>query len=430
MSATSIKNWKERLLQELSGNLKRFRPELDRHFLCPTCMNPFQLPNSDNVTEAHIIPQAGGGGIRTLLCRKCNSFFGSKQDKWFGEFIRLASDDQTTIFDTKIKQGSLRINGVPVNGEWRWDETKGFDFFVDTHRNSPETLLQLEKSFNTGKLYPLDSPPSWTVEIETPLLGEKRMVKLGFLTAAYLLWWRVFGYSWVFQKHLDPVRQQILNPYDEVLNDKFFVASGERWDHPWIGFAWIKEQFFLVAGVSSFLVLFSSVDRPDSVSNLPDQLVGTNMECRVIRHPSRMQYGPTTSVTVDESFAIIPDVMFKGVSTDIHYRFVPGDPFEPSDRGDADALDPESDDRVESSSSMLETVVGRALGRRERLSAPDAPVSTPFPGSRSVETVADDVPRTDSSVERTCGFETSAILQFGLALVDERTASLDIGLKL
>jgi len=79
---------------------------------------------------------------------------------------------------------------------------------------------------------------------------------------------------------------------------------------------------------------------------------------------------------------------------------------------------------------MLEAVVGRALGRRERLAAPDAAVSTPFPGSRSVETVADDVPGTDCSVELTCGIEKSAILQFGLALVDETTASLEIGLKL
>ncbi len=79
---------------------------------------------------------------------------------------------------------------------------------------------------------------------------------------------------------------------------------------------------------------------------------------------------------------------------------------------------------------MLETVVGRALGRRERLSATDAPVSTPFPGPRSIETVADDVFTTDCSVEGTCGIETSAILQFGLALVDETTASPEIGLKL
>ncbi len=99
-------------------------------------------------------------------------------------------------------------------------------------------------------------------------------------------------------------------------------------------------------------------------------------------------------------------------------------------RGQANALDSERDDGVERRAPMLETVVGCAVRRRERLSAPDAPISTAFPGSRSVETVADEVPGTDASMDRTCGIGTSAILPFGLALVDERTASLEIGLKL
>ena len=44
--------------------------------------------------------------------------------------------------------------------------------------------------------------------------------------------------------------------------------------------------------------------------------------------------------------------------------------------------------------------------------------------------MVDDVPGTDASMGRTDGIETSAIVQFGVALVDERTASLKIGLKL
>ena len=55
---------------------------------------------------------------------------------------------------------------------------------------------------------------------------------------------------------------------------------------------------------------------------------------------------------------------------------------------------------------------------------------TAFPRSRSVETVVDDVPGTDASLDQTYGIGTSAILQFGLALVDERNKSLKIGLKL
>ena len=95
---------------------------------------------------------------------------------------------------------------------------------------------------------------------------------------------------------------------------------------------------------------------------------------------------------------------------------VPGNPFDPGNRGNADTLDSESDDYIESSSSMLETVVGRAFRRRERLSALAAPVSTAFPGPRSVESVVNNASGTDCSIRRTCGIETSAILHFGSAL--------------
>ncbi len=79
---------------------------------------------------------------------------------------------------------------------------------------------------------------------------------------------------------------------------------------------------------------------------------------------------------------------------------VPGETLDPSDRRNADTFDSEGDDGIERSSPMLKTVVGRAFGRRERLSTPDAPVSTPFPRPGSVESVAEDVCGTDSSTGR------------------------------
>ncbi len=63
-----------------------------------------------------------------------------------------------------------------------------------------------------------------------------------------------------------------------------------------------------------------------------------------------------------------------------------------------------------------DAVVGRAFRRRERLSALAAPVSTAFPGPRSVESVVNNASGTDFSIRRTCGIETSAILHFGSAL--------------
>ena len=63
-----------------------------------------------------------------------------------------------------------------------------------------------------------------------------------------------------------------------------------------------------------------------------------------------------------------------------------------------------------------QTVVGRAFRRGERLSALVAPVSTAFPGPRSVESVVNNASGTDFAPQRTCAIETSAILHFGSAL--------------
>ena len=59
---------------------------------------------------------------------------------------------------------------------------------------------------------------------------------------------------------------------------------------------------------------------------------------------------------------------------------------------------------------------GCAFRRRERLSALAAPVSTAFPGPRSVESVVNNASGTDCSIRRTCGIETSAIRHFCSAL--------------
>ncbi len=71
----------------------------------------------------------------------------------------------------------------------------------------------------------------------------------------------------------------------------------------------------------------------------------------------------------------------------------------------------------------------RAFRRRERLSAPDAPVATPFPGCGSVESVADDACGLDVSVQRTRGVETAWFLHCA-GLVDESTEALKCRPKL
>ena len=113
---------------------------------------------------------------------------------------------------------------------------------------------------------------------------------------------------------------------------------------------------------------------------------------------------------------VVESTTYVGGSVESAGDGVPGQPFDSGDRGYADALDSERDDRVEHHSAMLETVVGRAFRRRERLAAFDAPVSTTFSSRRSVESVADDAASPDFAMQRTFGVETAQLLHFAWAL--------------
>lgn len=99
---------KKKILEMLSENLQVFYPSLKNHFMCPTCLRKIPLNEKHNISEAHIIPNSAGGKLKTYLCRDCNSMFGTKQDKWFGELIRIADDENASFLSTAIKDGYLR----------------------------------------------------------------------------------------------------------------------------------------------------------------------------------------------------------------------------------------------------------------------------------------------------------------------------------
>jgi hypothetical protein len=83
------KKLKTKLLKRYADNLKCFYPDLNDYFICPTCFSKIPIKETGSISEAHIIPKAAGGSFKTFLCCKCNSLFGSHQDKWFGEFIKI-----------------------------------------------------------------------------------------------------------------------------------------------------------------------------------------------------------------------------------------------------------------------------------------------------------------------------------------------------
>jgi hypothetical protein len=89
------------------------------------------------------------------------------------------------------------------------------------------------------------------ISIPIPLLANQPFLDVGFLTAAYLLWFHDFVYSWAFQDHLAKVREQIRNPDKQIINEKYAVLCPNLFfDYPWVGVVRHQGETVLVAAIT------------------------------------------------------------------------------------------------------------------------------------------------------------------------------------
>lgn len=292
---------KKKILEMLSKNLEVFYPSLKNHFMCPTCLKQISLKEKHRISEAHIIPKAAAGQFKTYLCSDCNSRFGSRQDKWFGEFVRLTAQKKPSILSTNIKDGYFLIDGVRANGQWQRDDNNNLEFQIHVNRNSPLTDKLIQDKFAAG-------PTKLQLSIPLPLLRHRRLVDIGFLTAAYLMWFGALGYSWVLQDHLDSIRKQILNPDEDIITAKYlFSCKPVRWK-PWFGVVPIGNDFVPAVGINTNMVVFPPRDRPTFYKRLGDIQQNTDLsEVRAVRLSERPYYGPPVVLLFEDRILVAPD---------------------------------------------------------------------------------------------------------------------------
>lgn len=251
---------KEEYLKLLEGNVLHFYPSKKGHFLCPVCLKFFSFDNKSKISIAHIIPKYAKGDLKTLLCKKCNSDLGRKQDKWFGEFIRLQKEKKSPL-GTTIKPNYFHIDDLKFNGSFEQKSDGSLAIIINNKVNSPKTNSLVKNYFKKGLRN------KHRLQLKLPILGEQRNVKVGYLTAAYLLFFATFGYSWVLQSHLSKLREQILNPDKDILTDSFFLKCDGIQDDYWLGVISVNGKYVLAAGFYGFAVILPSVTE----TNIYDQ---------------------------------------------------------------------------------------------------------------------------------------------------------------
>jgi hypothetical protein len=240
---------KLRSLLEISQELTRFKYELHGVFRCPTCLRDYPIDSKD-ITEEHIIPDACGGKLTTFLCRDCNSSFGHKQTRWLADWIELNEGNGLFHVNPKKQRSHLTANGRTINGSLSIAKDGAIEFTADPSRSNP---VDFEAHWNGPR------PSEISITTQLPVFRNEDSLKVGFLTAAYGLWFKNFGYSFVLQSSLEIVRQQILNPDRALMDWNYLIEIPAREiANPSIGIMRFGVDYFPIALIYDHLVIFPS----------------------------------------------------------------------------------------------------------------------------------------------------------------------------
>jgi hypothetical protein len=314
-------------VNRLIADWASFFPEDLREFVCPVCLRQTskEVPSS-YPTEAHVIPRSALGGVTSVLCARCNSELGSRVDKWFGEYIFLNQQKSGDPLQTRHRAGHFEVSGVRLGGEIRASAEKGLELFVFEERSSPEALKALASIIHAQSVVHL---PEWItkrlpsaelsadrelkVSIPIPMWSHKAEILTGMLVAGYLQWFRLLGYSWVLQAHLDSVRESILSGAYTI--DSGAVVSrwqAARTQKAWLGIAQVGAAICPAAGVSDLIALFPPPDAPDVfLLNQPSE---GKLEFELLRQfptdGKGILNGPC-ALALDDRFFVVPDQFYR-----------------------------------------------------------------------------------------------------------------------
>lgn len=226
-------------------------------FVCPICRNAFgrdALESPLQVSIEHCIPESLGGTLATstLLCTHCNNTSGSFYDAQYAkqffaeEFFQGTSD--------RSMPGQIEVQGAIMRGDWKFSnaERPRVEFLIRHERNHPNHLPEAK-----AKMKRMHSEADGAMTFTFPWPFHQWRARVALLRMAFLMMFRQFGYAYAFHPCAERVRNQILNPREEIIPDAFSTRMD---DHPLANFVTLVTE---PAGFRAFCVLmkFSSKRR-------------------------------------------------------------------------------------------------------------------------------------------------------------------------
>lgn len=202
---------------------------VDGCYVCPICSRAFGevAAESGELTLEHVPPRSVGGRGIALTCRDCNSTAGHtaeaalharEENRRFMEFMRGRRDR----YESHV---ALDVGGETIRARLARDADAGATKFqILGETNDPKVVRKVSEHM-TGLAKQGDATGE-EIRVSSGVMYDPRLAKVAELKSAFLAAFAAFGYRYAFSRVLLPVRQQIMEPDQEVLTDPWTVALG------------------------------------------------------------------------------------------------------------------------------------------------------------------------------------------------------------
>ena len=264
-------------------------------YCCPLCKRLFipQAIEAGVLTVEHAPPEKVGGRPLAFTCKKCNSISGYSIDAAVVSREKLFDTAKAITGQKRNYEGraSLKMGGESINVRIQVNEGS-ISIKPPKKINDPKKL----EDFKTYMMH-LHDEGKWDGEkfTITPLASyHKKFGKVGDLKSAFIICFALFGYTYVLNKRLSPVREQILN-YDSDIIDRYWLVSDQKIERKYF-ICLIEEPVSAVAvRIDKTTILLPWFDGPENLYQyLEDNFKydnPINLHGKFLKWPEKLEMG-------------------------------------------------------------------------------------------------------------------------------------------
>ena len=198
-------------------------PSTGDYYACPCCLRayPRAAVAARVLTIEDVPPRALGGRPMLLTCAECNSRSGTNFDAHAAQKATADAFLRGVVTSRKVPATSF-IDGVPLRGTAESTEN-GISLVGIPQQNDPR--VQADYIDALGSLADAGSAGSrFSFTIHTRF--DEARARLSLIRAAYLAAFAALGWSYILRPVMQPIRDQLKSPEDQILETYIFRDPG------------------------------------------------------------------------------------------------------------------------------------------------------------------------------------------------------------